>query len=95
MSEETIFATAPEKTDPAERAADSDPACAGDPELRGVKALLRAHEQSRDHLDPPVPEPRPRTEPATTPGGDGASARPTTEGPGTRVGPGGRNGAAA
>jgi hypothetical protein len=47
MSEETVFATALEKTAPAERAAYLEAACAGEPELRRrVEALLWAHEQS-------------------------------------------------
>jgi serine/threonine protein kinase/tetratricopeptide (TPR) repeat protein len=88
MSEETIFISALEKTDPAQRAAFLDDACRGDADLRRrVEALLRAHEQSGDLLDPPVQASRPRTEPAPSPSGDGAAARPITEGPGTRVGP--------
>ena len=58
MSEETIFVAALEKATPAERAAYLDAACAGDPELRRrVEALLRAHEQSGDLLDPPLQDP--------------------------------------
>ena len=79
--------TALEKAAPAERAAYLESACAGDPELRRrVEALLRAHEQSGDLLDPPIQDPGPRTEhagDAAGPGGD----RPITEGPGTRIGP--------
>jgi eukaryotic-like serine/threonine-protein kinase len=87
MSEETIFVTALEKATPAERAAYLESACAGDPELRRrVEALLRAHEQSGDLLDPPVQDPGPLTEPAgaAVRSGDG---RPITEGPGSRIGP--------
>ena len=92
MSEETIFAAALEKANPADRAAYLEGACAGDPEIRRrVEALLRAHDQSGDLLDPPVPGSRPNTHPATdTPAGPPAerpSARPIAEGPGTRVGP--------
>ncbi len=62
MSEETIFVTALEKTAPAERAAYLDGACAGDPDLRRrVEALLQAHEQSGDLLDPPAQDPGPST----------------------------------
>jgi WD40 repeat protein/serine/threonine protein kinase len=44
MTEETVFAAALEKNDPAERAAYLDKACAGDPNLRHqVEALLKAH----------------------------------------------------
>jgi serine/threonine protein kinase/tetratricopeptide (TPR) repeat protein len=87
MSEETIFVTALEKATPAERAAYLDDACAGNPELRRrVEALLRAHEQSGDLLDPPVQDPGPRTEPAGDPAPSGAG-RPIAEGPGSRIGP--------
>jgi serine/threonine protein kinase/tetratricopeptide (TPR) repeat protein len=89
MSEETIFVTALEKTDPAERAAYLEGACAGDPELcRRVEALLRAHEQSGDLLDPSAHDPAPTTEHAITgPDGGPPPARPIAEGPGSRVGP--------
>src|SRR5579875_2599390 len=87
MSEETIFVTALEKATPAERATYLDAACAGDAGLRRrVEALLRAHEQSGDLLDPPLRDPGPRTEHAGDPkpsAGDG----PIAEGPGTRIGP--------
>ena len=54
MGEETIFVAALEKSTPAERAAYLDGACGVDSELRRrVEALLRAHEQSGDLLDPP------------------------------------------
>ena len=92
MSEETIFVTALEKTATSERAAYLEVACAGDPELRRrVEALLRAHVQSGDLLDPPGPGSGPSTHPATvTPAGspaDRPSTRPIAEGPGTRIGP--------
>ena len=71
-----------------QRAAYLDAACAGDPELRRrVQALLSAHEQSGDLLDPPVRDPGPRTEHAAPAGSDPASPRPIAEGPGTRIGP--------
>src|SRR5262245_7377770 len=86
MSEETIFETALEKTAPAERAAYLEAACGGDADLRGrVEALLRAHERTSGLLDTPLRDPTLPTEAAS--GGDGVSARPMTEGPGTRIGP--------
>ncbi len=90
MSEETIFVAALERAAPAERATYLEAACAGDPDLRRrVEALLRAHDQSGDLLDPPVREPGPRTEhgPAPDPGGGRGSDRPITEGPGSQIGP--------
>jgi serine/threonine protein kinase len=91
MSEETIFETALSKTEPAERIAYLDAACADDPELRRrIEALLRSHEQAGGLLDrPPVPEPSPQTEPSrNAPSGCGPpSAWPSTEGPGSRIGP--------
>ena len=54
MHEESIFVGALEKLTPEERAAYLEGACAGDSELRRrVEALLCAHEQSGDLLDPP------------------------------------------
>src|SRR5215469_15481481 len=54
MSEESIFLTALEKPTPAERTAYLQEACAGIHELRRrVEALLWAHDQSGDLLDPP------------------------------------------
>jgi serine/threonine protein kinase len=88
MSEETIFEIALSKTAPAERSVYLDAACAGDPELRRrVEALLRAHEQSGGLLDTPLRDSTPPTEPTVASGGDGPSARPTTEGPRSRIGP--------
>jgi len=92
MSEETIFVAALEKSTPAERAAFLEGACAGDPALRlRVEALLRAHEQSGDLLDPPAQDPGPRTEhsdaAASGLAGGRPAGRPIAEGPGTRVGP--------
>jgi serine/threonine protein kinase len=53
MSEETIFVAALEKSTPSERAAYLESACGGDAEFRRrVEALLKAHEQSGDLLDP-------------------------------------------
>ena len=53
MTDETIFATALEKSNPAERTAFLDAACAGDARLRQrVAALLRAHEAAGTFLEP-------------------------------------------
>jgi serine/threonine protein kinase/tetratricopeptide (TPR) repeat protein len=92
MSEETIFVTALEKISPVERAAYVEGACAGDPELRRrVEALLRAHDQSGDLLDPPVqgagPSTHHATAPVSSPTAHRSSTRPIVEGPGTRIGP--------
>ena len=59
MREESIFVGALDLVTPAERSAYLDLACAGEPALRRrVEALLLAHEQSGDMLDPPaVPRP--------------------------------------
>ena len=60
MTEATIFITALEKPTEAERAAFLDDACAGDPGLRRrVEALLRAHAESDDVLDPTCDRPQP------------------------------------
>jgi hypothetical protein len=56
MSEETLFALALEKADPAERAAFLDEACASDPALRArLGALLASHEA--EWLSPPCRSP--------------------------------------
>jgi serine/threonine protein kinase len=91
MREESIFAGALEKFTAAERAAFLDEACAGDLKLkRRVEALLAAHEQSGDLLDPTAQFPEPLgggagVSPATA--NLSASSRPIAEGPGTRIGP--------
>jgi hypothetical protein len=55
MNEESIFAAALEKGDPAERAAFLDEACAGDPALRReVEALLQSHEAAGCFLEQPA-----------------------------------------
>jgi serine/threonine-protein kinase len=55
MTEETLFAQALEKADPAQRAAFLDEACAGDPALRArLEALLGSHERAGSFLKPPV-----------------------------------------
>ena len=58
MTEATIFITALEKPTEAERAAFLADACAGDPGLRRrVEALLRAHAEPDDILDPTCDRP--------------------------------------
>src|SRR5204863_9874749 len=55
MTEATIFETALEKPDPAERSAYLDAACGGDAALRRrVEELLRAHDQAGDYLERPA-----------------------------------------
>ncbi len=88
MSEESIFDAALEKSTSSERAAYLEAACTGDPELRRrVEALLRAHEQSGDLLDPPVHGPGPSTHHDVALAVGQPTPRPITEGPGTRIGP--------
>jgi serine/threonine protein kinase/tetratricopeptide (TPR) repeat protein len=82
MSDESIFACALAKTDPAERAAYLDEACGADADLRrGVEELLQAHGAAGRFLERPAAAPRGTAEyqPA-----DGVSPR---EGPGTVIGP--------
>jgi serine/threonine protein kinase/tetratricopeptide (TPR) repeat protein len=56
MTERDLFLQALEITNPAERAAFLDRACAADPSLRvQVDQLLQAHEQAGQFLDPPHP----------------------------------------
>src|SRR5262245_13186679 len=90
MTEETIFAAALEKKDPAERAAYLDGACADDPALRQrVEALLKSHEEAAGFLErhaadlpsPPPPGRRAGGE------GDGTVDDPIKERPGSMVGP--------
>src|SRR5262245_37838821 len=90
MSEETIFETALSKTEPAERAAYLDAACAGDPELRRrIESLLRSHERASGLLDRPGPEPWQHIDPSQKPpSGSGLTSDwSLTEGPGSRIGP--------
>jgi WD40 repeat protein len=55
MTEETIFTTARQKHDLAERSAYLDEVCAGDPTLRQrVEALLKSHEEAAWFLEQPV-----------------------------------------
>jgi serine/threonine protein kinase len=57
MNERTVFITALEKEDSADRKEYLDKACAGDPALRErVEALLRSHEREGSFLDVPAPE---------------------------------------
>jgi hypothetical protein len=66
MSEATIFMAALEKPTEAERALFLDEACAGDERLRRrVEALLRAHAEPDDILDPTTN--RPEATGATSP----------------------------
>jgi serine/threonine protein kinase len=77
MNEESIFAAAIQRTDPQQRAAFLDGACAEDAQLRArVEALLRSHEEGGSFLDQPA-APIPPT----------VAAAPISEGPGTRLGP--------
>jgi serine/threonine protein kinase len=76
MTEATIFAAALEKATDEERAAYLAEACAGDDKLRRrVEALLRAHAEPDDLLDPQ------QSRNVT------ADYAPITERPGTRIGP--------
>jgi WD40 repeat protein len=57
MNARTVFLTALEKEDSAERRAYLDTACADDATLRArVEALLRSHEREGEFLDVPAPE---------------------------------------
>src|SRR5438552_3554376 len=57
MNERTVFMTALEKEDAAERSAYLDEACAGDTALRErVEALLGSHEREGKFLDVPAVE---------------------------------------
>src|SRR5215467_3201024 len=76
MSEATIFLTALEKPTEAERAAFVAEACGGDERLRRrVEALLRAHAEPDDVLDPPSHVERTGTD------------HPVSAAPGTVIGP--------
>jgi serine/threonine protein kinase len=88
MSEESVFLTALEKSTPAERAAYLQEACVGNPELRRrVEALLCAHDQSGDLLDPPSLGAQPTVPTGFDPAAGAASPRGQLEGPGTCIGP--------
>jgi serine/threonine protein kinase/tetratricopeptide (TPR) repeat protein len=77
MTEERLFHEALARTDPGERAAYLDRACAGDPALRSsVEALLRAHVGATGFLDPPAPGPA-----------DAVREPPDGVRPGTVIGP--------
>jgi serine/threonine protein kinase len=76
MSERSVFLAALEISDPAERAAYLDRACAADPSLRqAVEQLLAAHDRSGSFMA------RPAAGEATT------DHAPITEGPGSVLGP--------
>jgi serine/threonine protein kinase/WD40 repeat protein len=87
MSEETIFAAAREKTDPTERAAYLDEACAGDPALRArVEALLRSHEEGGEFLNQPaVARPTDPEQPVAP--ADAGRASDGDASPDSRIGP--------
>jgi WD40 repeat protein/serine/threonine protein kinase/tetratricopeptide (TPR) repeat protein len=87
MNERSIFITALEKEDPAERRAYLEEACRADPALRQhVEKLLRAHAEAGGILDmsPVTPEGKRDGTPgqATT-----VAPQPVTEGVGSRIGP--------
>jgi serine/threonine protein kinase len=93
MIEETIFANALEKSTPTEREAYLEQACAGNPTLRHrVEALLQAHEQSGDLLDPTAGGSDATVDHvgATPPGPTATAlappARPCAEEPGSHIG---------
>ena len=87
MTEETIFASALAKTNPAERSAYLDQVCGGDAALRArVEALLLSAQEAGSFLDRP-PAPEYATGPyESSGGGNGHGPRPLTEGPGTLIG---------
>jgi len=77
---EQIFAAVIEITDPAERRAYMERACAGDARLRAeVESLVAAHEQAGEFLQTDSPE-------QPTVMGGTVLAAPLTENPGTRIG---------
>jgi WD40 repeat protein len=58
MSEESLFLAALRRTDPADRQAFLEQACAGDAELRRrIEMLLAAYAAGQDKLEPPAPDP--------------------------------------
>ncbi len=90
MTERKIFEAALDRTDPAERAAYLDEACAGDTELRQrVEGLLAAHFAPETFMDEPVlveyatPKEGENLEAAT----DSIASIAIFEGPGSRIGP--------
>jgi serine/threonine protein kinase/tetratricopeptide (TPR) repeat protein len=86
VSERTIFLTALDKGDPAERAAYLDEACAGDAPLRErVEALLWSHEQAGSFLDQPPGEAGATGDQARATETEAPSGEPP-EGPGSHVG---------
>jgi eukaryotic-like serine/threonine-protein kinase len=87
MTERSIFLAALDRTDPADRAAYLDRACAGDAELRRrIEALLEAHAEPGDFVEPPA------IGEATAQLDDGGLNDPAApgaivEGAGSRIGP--------
>src|SRR5260370_34235348 len=70
VNERTIFMTAMEKEDSAQRRAYLDTACGGDPALRErVETLLRSHEREGKFLDVPAVEQLIALGPRQDPGG--------------------------
>jgi eukaryotic-like serine/threonine-protein kinase len=87
MTEETLFAEALARTDPAERAAFLEQSCGGDVALRQrVEALLRSHEQAGSFLDKPTSEATSDVAPGQWLDPDALSEAPL-EGVGSRIGP--------
>jgi serine/threonine protein kinase len=90
MTEETVFAAALEKRDPAERAAFLDQACGQDAEMRRrIEALLQSHEQASGFLEAPCVPTRETSDelPGKFVDPRATSGFTPTEGPGSRVGP--------
>src|SRR5262245_38210824 len=94
MSERSLFLAALEITDPNERSAYLDRACAGDAALRQrLEGLLRAHQAVGTFLETPA-EAReatgdfpPSVEPSAAPAASTLPPERTPEGLGMRIGP--------
>ncbi len=87
MSEETLFAEALARTDPAERAAFLEQACGGDVALRQrMEALLQSHEQAGSFRDKPAAEATSDVVPGQWLNPDALPETPS-EGVGSRIGP--------
>jgi eukaryotic-like serine/threonine-protein kinase len=81
MNEQSIFLAAMEITDPHQRAAYLDQACAGDPSLRQqVDALFVAHERSGEFLDVPALKQMAGVSGAPNPGGATSVERHASQG---------------
>jgi serine/threonine protein kinase len=88
MTEESLFAAALEKRDPAERAAFLDQACGDDHELRRrVEALLQSQAQLSGFLDKPAVEGDLTSDVAPGRWINPDDPSPLLEGPGSRIGP--------